>query len=77
MRVEQYRTLRLYFETQIEDPYFNCELKAIFTNGKTSIVREAYWDGFQKMGIAFSPVLLGDWQYRLESNDSELNGKTG
>ncbi|MGM9948034.1 apiosidase-like domain-containing protein [Floccifex sp.] len=77
MKIERYKTIRLSFTTQIEDPYFQCQLKAIFTNGKTSIIRQAYWDGNQTMKIAFAPIESGTWHYVLESNDSSLNGITG
>ncbi len=36
-----------------------------------------FWDGEQTWRLRFSPEVMGDWHFTVESNDPGLNGQTG
>jgi len=59
-------------------PYVNVDLKAEFRSPRfRTFLQPAFWDGGRRMVIRFTPTESGDWQYRLTSNISAWDGKTG
>ncbi len=60
------------------DPYVSVDLKAEFRSPRhRTFLQSAFWDGGRRMIIRFSPTEAGDWDYRLTSNVSAWDGKTG
>lgn len=79
-----YSPCEMVFELSDQDaaahlnPYVNVDLKAEFRSPRhRTLLQTAFWDGGKRMVIRFSPTEAGDWDYRLTSNVSAWEGKTG
>ncbi len=59
------------------NPFMDVELSAIFKNKGESITVPGFYDGNGIYRIRFSPDSQGNWNYRTESNVSELTDKKG
>ncbi|MCW3100843.1 MAG: putative glycosyl hydrolase [Chthonomonadaceae bacterium] len=60
------------------NPYTEVSLLGEFVgpNGKKVLV-PGYWDGGDRWKLRFSPGLVGDWTWRMRSNDPDLDGIEG
>ena len=59
-------------------PYVNVDLKAEFRSPHfRTFLQPAFWDGARRLIIRFTPTEPGNWQYRLTSNITAWDGKTG
>ena len=56
-----------------DNPYLNINVTGIFTSPTGKELRLAgFWDGGRTWRVRFSPNERGRWNYRMESNDNEL-----
>jgi hypothetical protein len=51
--------------------------RVVFRNGSNAVTVAAFWDGGRKWRARFAPPSPGEWQYRSESADSGMGGRTG
>lgn len=60
------------------NPYTEVDVLGEFVgpNGKKVLV-PGYWDGGDRWNLRFAPGLVGDWTWRMRSNDPDLNGLEG
>jgi hypothetical protein len=60
------------------NPYSDTDLSAEFTgpHGQKKTVR-GFWDGGAQFKIRFAPEEEGRWTYRTQSNDPQLDGRSG
>jgi len=59
------------------NPFTQVWLKSHFKSGANTITVNGFYDGEQKWKVRFMPTREGKWNYRTESNDPELNGRSG
>ncbi|HKE23745.1 MAG TPA: DUF5060 domain-containing protein [Bryobacteraceae bacterium] len=60
------------------NPYQTVEMRADFRSTDLRAMSvPAYWDGEKRMVLRFAPSRAGEWQYRIDSNVADLDGKTG
>jgi len=59
------------------NPYMDIELIAVFRIGEKEVEVPGFYDGDGKYYIRFSPDVEGEWEYKTESNSTELSGKEG
>ena len=65
--------LRLATTQQHGNPYLDVNVTGIFTSPGGKEMRLAgFWDGGKIWRVRFAPTERGIWNYRLESNDAEL-----
>ena len=79
-----YSTCELVFElseaaaAKHPEPYKTLDLKVEFRSPRhRTLALPAYWDGGRRVVVRFAPTEAGDWAYRITSNASEFDGKTG
>jgi len=79
-----YTTCELVFElsdaasAKHPEPYKTLDLKVEFRSPRhRTLALPAYWDGGRRVVVRFAPTEAGDWAYRITSNASEFDGKTG
>lgn len=59
------------------NPYLTVELRAEFRAPKGNTYRmPSFWDGGRKLKIRFSPLVEGNWDFRVISNIERFNGQT-
>src|SRR3954454_15562765 len=60
------------------EPYKTVELRVEFRSPRhRTLAMPAFWDGGRRMVVRFAPTEAGDWDYRLTSNVTDFDGKTG
>ena len=59
------------------NPFVDVELKAEFKQGNKIFKPEGFYDGNGIYKIRFMPNVTGKWTYKTQSNQKELDGKTG
>lgn len=59
------------------NPFVDVQISAIFSIENRSVHAEGFYDGEGKYKIRLMPDAEGEWSYRINSNVSTLNGKTG
>jgi hypothetical protein len=59
------------------NPFLEVELSADFKCGESSIKATGFYDGDGVYRIRFMPPATGVWRYRVSSNRSEMNGRSG
>ncbi len=59
------------------NPFVDVELSAEFKQGDEIFRPEGFYDGNGVYKIRFMPNTTGKWTYKTESNQKELDGKTG
>jgi hypothetical protein len=60
------------------EPYKSVEMRVEFRSPRhRTLALPAYWDGGRRMVVRFAPTEAGAWDYRISSNVSDLDGKTG
>jgi Domain of unknown function (DUF5060)/Protein of unknown function (DUF4038) len=60
------------------EPYKSVEMRVEFRSPRhRTLAVPAFWDGGRRMVVRFAPTEGGAWDYRISSNVSELDGKTG
>jgi hypothetical protein len=63
---------------QHPNPYLSVEVRAEFRAPKGQTYRlPGFWDGGRKLKIRFSPLVEGQWDFRVTSNIDRFNGQTG
>src|SRR5436305_12972002 len=79
-----YSTCELVFElseataAKHPEPYKTVDLKVEFRSPRhRTLAVPAFWDGGRRLVVRFAPTEAGDWDYRLASNLTEYEGKTG
>jgi hypothetical protein len=77
-KVEQWSVFEIELKgPSTGNPYRDVELEAVFLNGEENIRVPGFYDGEGIYRIRFSPKTLGNWTYRIKSNEAELSGQTG
>src|SRR3954465_15583052 len=59
------------------NPFVDVQLTARFTQCDRTIEADGFYDGEGTYRIRFMPDATGTWNYKTESNDPELSGKSG
>jgi hypothetical protein len=76
---EQWKVFETSFESSIkhENPFLDVQADVVFEKQGTEWKQPAFWNGGNSWNIRFAFPETGTFTYRIESNDSSLNGKTG
>ncbi|MDO8683691.1 MAG: DUF4038 domain-containing protein [Armatimonadota bacterium] len=69
--------IALTTKNKYANPYLEVELAATFTGPTQTIKVSGFWDGGNLYKIRMAPTEPGNWTWKVSSNDSQLNGKTG
>ncbi|MEO8595584.1 MAG: DUF5060 domain-containing protein [Candidatus Solibacter sp.] len=79
-----YSTCEMVFEmpdaaaARHPEPYKTVDLRVEFRSPRhRTLALPAYWDGGRRLVVRFAPTEAGEWAYRISSNISEYDGKTG
>lgn len=70
----------LISEKQIEDPFNDITLDAVFTSGETKLVVPAFWDGGNVWRVRFMLPREGSWNFTTVSSDpsdTSMHGISG
>lgn len=60
------------------NPYVEVTAEATLTRPDGTVWRmPLFWDGAQSWKLRVSPDVLGEWKYRVASNDAGLDGRSG
>src|SRR3954466_12753159 len=60
------------------EPYKTAELRVEFRSPRhRTLALPAFWDGGRRLVVRFAPTEAGEWDFRITSNISEYDGKTG
>jgi hypothetical protein len=78
----QWRIVELTFTSAKDraNPFADVTVDARFTQGDTTIVRPAFWDGERTWKVRFAPPTLGEWTWTTtcsDPNDAGLHGQAG
>ncbi len=79
MAAEQWAVYEASFESKktYENPFMDVQVDVVFGKGGTEWKQPAFWNGGNRWTVRFAFPETGTFAYRVESNDSSLNGKTG
>lgn len=78
MNIEKYKVFDLELTGSREgNPFRDIRLTAEFTNGCEKTVTKGFYKGDGRYGIRFMPRAEGEWSYRVQSSDAQLDGVTG
>jgi len=79
-----YSTCDLVFELNAKEaadhpnPYATVKMHGEFRSPEAkTYLMNAFWDGGQRMVIRITPVIAGEWVYRITSNVARFDGLTG
>ncbi|MCP4783002.1 MAG: DUF4038 domain-containing protein [Fuerstiella sp.] len=76
---EQWNVFETMFESSIQhkNPFMDVQADVVFAKGEQKWKQPAFWNGEDTWAVRFAFPDTGTFTYRIESNDSSLNGKTG
>jgi len=79
MAAEQWKVFETSFQSTktCENPFMDVQVDVVFGKDATEWKQPAFWNGGNTWTVRFAFPETGAFQYRVESNDSSLNGKTG
>ncbi len=61
-----------------KNPYQTVELRGEFRSPRhRTLMLYAFWDGGRRMVIRFAPNEVGEWEFRITSNQRQYDGKQG
>ena len=77
--IAPFETIELTFAGSSQaNPYWEVDFSAPFQGpGGQKISVPGFWDGDTSWKIRFSPLSIGLWHYRTNSNDPKLDNQTG
>ena len=77
-RVEKWGLYEIALSGPAEgNPFIECELSAVFTDGDRTFEPEGFYDGSGIYKIRFMPDKEGVWRFVTQSNRVQLNGREG
>ena len=69
--------IALTMAKKYSNPYTSVTLSVTFRGPTKTIVMNGFWDGGNLYKIRMMPTEPGEWTWKTESNDADLDGKTG
>jgi len=81
MDIERWNTWEIALNSSRDygNPFQDVELTETFIHKKTgkSVTVNGFYDGNSTWRIRFMPNEIGEWNYKTQSNDPDINGKEG
>lgn len=79
LSAEQWKVFETSFESSIkhQNPFMDARIDVVFSKGGKSWKQPAFWNGGNTWTVRFAFPETGNFTFRVESNDSSLNGKSG
>lgn len=77
-RVEKWKVFEIKLDgPSAGNPFVDTKLSATFSNDKTTMTVDGFYDGDGIYRIRFMPFMEGEWSYLTSSNVKKLTGKKG